>query len=253
MNRLVFRSRQGDSRVPLAARPRSESAGGGNNVSGSDAPGLPLDELQEGDIVLFKGKRFDSKVIAAMGGGVSHCGQMIMLDKQLWLAEAVSVRGSSILLHHEDPRAPASPDAQVQMQMMTKGCVSASALTEVIPFYTHSEVLRPTPSLSPKELATMRNEFLRIEGCAYDHSHLRLVGAVLPTTLLSPQREKFFCSSLTPHLFRTAGRLREGQTGKEKRRFKSGMYLPCSLRNAIAHRNLGALQGTAPFPSSDAG
>lgn len=240
---LLYRSRQGDARPPLASR--SEY---GDASTPTSSKGVSLNELQEGDVLLLRGRRFDSTVIATMSDGVSHCGQMIKFDHKLWFAECVSIRGSQILLlpqisrGRSETRDDAAGDES--KSKLVKGCVSASALTEILPFYSRSEVLRPTPSLSEEELSIMRKEFVRIQGCAYETSRVRLVGAVVPLTFISPPETKFYCSSLTPHLFRQIERLNEGNTAKEKRRFKSGLYLPCSIRKAVRNRSLGHLQGT---------
>lgn len=239
---LLYRSRQGDARPPLASR--SEYG----TVTTTSSKGVSLNELQEGDILLLRGRRFDSHVIAKMSDGISHCGQLIKFDHKLWFAECVSLRGSQILLlppfsrGRSEARDEAAGDES--KSKLVKGCVSASALTEILPYYYRSEVLRPTPSLSEEELSIMRKEFVRIQGCAYETSRVRLVGAVVPSSFLSPPEKKFYCSSLTPHLFRQIGRLNYGNTAKEKKRFKSGLYLPCSIRKAVRNRSLGHLQGT---------
>ena len=73
---LLYRSRQGDARPPLASR--SEY---GDASTPTSSKGVSLNELQEGDVLLLRGRRFDSTVIATMSDGVSHCGQMIKFEE----------------------------------------------------------------------------------------------------------------------------------------------------------------------------
>ena len=196
---------------------------------------VPYSELQEGDLILLRGRRIGSLAIGFWSRGASHVGVMVQLDGELWFVESVSWRDS-------EKDVQRFVNRQGKGRCYNNGVVGA-ALPSLVKSYTRSGVFRPTPSLTTSELVVMREEFERLHGLSYEHSWLRLLNSI-PSLPASKPAKKFYCSQLVAHLFRKIERL---QVGFSRKRYDTGDYLPSHVIKAIQTNYKGHLTNTEPL------
>ena len=228
-----FADRKGNSRVGLKGIDQILKE---NEHYCSASKAIPFEELKEGDIILLRGRKLNSRAIAFWSKGASHVGQLVKLDGELWFVEAVSWR---------DEKKNVIPFAgEGKKGCLLKSGVVAAALPQLLKSYIKSGVYRPIPALTERELQIMRDEFKALHGKEYEHNVRRLLNSIpaLPAALPT---SRFYCSQLTAHFFRKIGRLRKDFS---KRRFANGDYLPSHIVKAVDTRYLGCLRGTDPLP-----
>ncbi len=198
----------------------------------ADDDAIKFHDLQEGDIIVMKGKRFKSFVIGTVSEKVSHVGQMMKLGGKLWFVESVD---------RINPVITTSWDSE--------GCcpvrsgVSASALPTLMHLYKSTGVYRPTPALTEKELDIMRKEFMNLYGNPYEKNLLRFFSVISGIPVMG-KGNSFYCSQLTAYLFKTAGRLNPNYG---MIRYKTGHYRPNDIVHSINCNYKGKLPGTTPI------
>ncbi len=196
---------------------------------------IPFGCLQEGDIIVLRGRKLTSRIVGLWSRGASHVGQLMKLDGELWFVDSVSWLSDESVVRYAGDGG--------------KGCglrsgVIGRALPPLLRSYTHSAVYRPVPGLTDKELDIMRDEFKRLHGSAYEKRAARLLNSI-PALPQTPPETHFYCSQLTAHFFRKINRLRRDFS---HRRFRSGAYLPSQIVRAIDTRYMGCLPTTVPLP-----
>ena len=189
---------------------------------------VPYAALREGDIILFTGSGWDSKLVACASRGISHTGIMLEFDGRLWLAHSyptVPHFRSSVYV----PLGKPKPSTGVH------GVDLASFLADN--GHRHASVLRMLPPLTATELRAMRDSFLEAYGADWEHSHLQLLNACCgcgQSAWCCPVDDSYFCSELLARLLIRAGRLPANPAPSE--------YTPDQVTRAVAHRYLGALE-----------
>jgi len=231
--RVFFQNRRGETIVPVAGSTENGAA----VCRGEGA--IRLTDLIEGDVILLRGRRFQSACVAAVCGGVSHIGIMVNFGGQLFFVESVSYRSALT-----EPLAM-GPGAK-------KGGVCGVTLPSVLPFYSSSAVFRVTPPFTKDELTTIRAEVLRVYGCRYEGRLLRMANSIFSIRKAPPPATRFHCGQLVAHLLKLTNRFNETGALGPKKCF-SGDLTPLDVVSSINCRCLGRLDGTAPLRCSSAG
>jgi len=204
---------------------------------------VKISDLQEGDLLLFKGIGASGQVIGFFSNGISHVATILSFDGKLWLCQAtLSDKGET--LPYLTP-----PGNEEAFQTGVHG----AGLQETLDtgYYSVAAAVRPSPALTETELEQMRARFVELYGRPYETADGRLVGLGemansylgLPRCLCScgKAREAWFCSELVAELYRVVGRLPK-ETGAET-------YLPNELLR-VRHDRLGPLEGFADIDYS---